>query len=678
MSDSVPKVLVVDDSQEITDLIYNYCLHYDKEFVTIVTNQPEHVLRILEENQDLRLIVTDFRMPAINGLELIIKVKDRFPGIQFIMMTGYGTPELRRQVEERGVFHYLEKPFRINALIKLIQDVLSRPAAKGFDGFVPSLQLPDIIQLIAIGNGNATLEITAGVRQGKIYFQSGQIVHADCGTRTGKEAFYEMFLWGSGRFVVSDPPPEIPQTISDNWQGMLLEAARLEDEQRARMAEHPLEAPRPQPPAPKPQPTAPIPQTAPPKPAEPRVRATAPVSDQVPDSLDFLGSLEPQPAAPPDEDEGLIAIPEEDIASLRPQFEDPQSLAAPSQTLPQELSFLRHKPEPYPAPESPPSPPSPARIETALPQPKPVLEPFVMLPKAVPLQPAVEIAPSDSFSREAAPAVPVAPRPAAPSGAVAAPQGDLSREHLVDAVEGCVQFYMRQFPQRERVALRDLPIRDMVSLLRRHLKFYFHLTSTSSFRFEDAPFDFNNPKVAKTAFDFLEALLETWEFTSSQFARILGEATLFHLERSLNPGAALTHFLERHSDGRARRMSTILTSMLSREVIEKFYQPLIGYLDAQQEQEVSSRDVEKFILNLYRRGEESFGIEDVKGAIRRVLEIYAVGRSGVALSLQREVVVTMLEARGMLETAGKLRQVLLYPEQAVPLEVLDRIASQSR
>ncbi len=225
------KVLVVDDNKEITDLLSRYFLEYKDEFTTISTNHPENAINIMREQKNIQLVISDFKMGAITGLELLIQVKEEFPSVRFIIMTGYGTPELQREAEEQGAVRFLEKPFQIHELVNIIRTTLSEPVKpSGFVGFVDSLQLADIIQFLGVSGGDAELIIEADQKKGSIYFEGGNITHAECGDLVGSEAFFNMFTWRGGNFVVADLTNKVEQTINQSWQGLLMDAAQVEEE----------------------------------------------------------------------------------------------------------------------------------------------------------------------------------------------------------------------------------------------------------------------------------------------------------------------------------------------------------------------------------------------------------------------------------------------------------------
>ena len=232
MSEKPSKILVVDDEEVLTTLICDYFEYHESGIVPLVTNDPHQVLSILEENKDIRLILSDFRMPGINGLELLLRVKARYPNMLFVMMTGYGTQELKKVGLQRGAIRYIEKPIDLVELAELIREELKEHAS-GFGGIVESVQLPDIIQLMGMSRRSSILKIVADQGRGEIGFRDGEVISAQCGKLIGEKAFFEILRWSGGRFAFAEPRSKMRQTITQSWQGLLLDSARLHDENKA-------------------------------------------------------------------------------------------------------------------------------------------------------------------------------------------------------------------------------------------------------------------------------------------------------------------------------------------------------------------------------------------------------------------------------------------------------------
>lgn len=221
------RVLIVDDEEDLTWTL-NRKLSKDKDkFELLIASNGREALDLLSQ-VPIDVVVSDIRMPEINGLDLLMEIKKRYPQTKVIIMTAYGSPEIRSRAIQGGCLYYIEKPFEINELRSLILDALNEK--EGFKGTVSDFQLPDIIQLNCLGRLTSALIINHEGEEGIIYFKNGEIVHAETRDEEGEKAFYQMMAWRGGDFSVKRlmrPPKE---TIFKSWQNLLLEGLRLADE----------------------------------------------------------------------------------------------------------------------------------------------------------------------------------------------------------------------------------------------------------------------------------------------------------------------------------------------------------------------------------------------------------------------------------------------------------------
>jgi CheY-like chemotaxis protein len=77
------------------------------------------------------LIITDYHMPLMNGLELIARIRDRQLPSRIILITAYSSPELYSAVQGLGVEHYLTKPVPLTLLRRLATDTLAASPTAG-------------------------------------------------------------------------------------------------------------------------------------------------------------------------------------------------------------------------------------------------------------------------------------------------------------------------------------------------------------------------------------------------------------------------------------------------------------------------------------------------------------------------------------------------------------------
>lgn len=120
-------IMVVDDEKMITATLATMFKMMLRESV-IAYNDVEQALqcRELEDNR-VDLVISDFMMPKMNGLEFLKNVKQKSPGTVTILLTGYADKENAiKSINEVGLYYYLEKPWNNNDLIKIVKNGLEK------------------------------------------------------------------------------------------------------------------------------------------------------------------------------------------------------------------------------------------------------------------------------------------------------------------------------------------------------------------------------------------------------------------------------------------------------------------------------------------------------------------------------------------------------------------------
>lgn len=227
MVQPVKKVLIVDDEETLTWSMSKSLSKDRDKYSILIGNTGKEALEILRNNP-IDLVITDIRMPDINGLDLLTTIKNSYPDTKVVIMTAYGSSDVQKEANKRGSLYYIEKPFEITDIRKLILDILWKK--RGFEGNVFDLQLTDIIQLNCLCRITAALKISKGDQRGVIYFSNGEIVHAECDGQIGKEALYTILSWREGKFDHERGTIPLQQTISQSWEHLLVEGMRKNDE----------------------------------------------------------------------------------------------------------------------------------------------------------------------------------------------------------------------------------------------------------------------------------------------------------------------------------------------------------------------------------------------------------------------------------------------------------------
>ena len=101
-------VLVLDDETRITEELKEYLER--KKFTVYTANHPQRAFEILQD-KTIDIMILDIRLPEMSGLQILEKVKQLFPDIEVIMITGHGDMNVVIEAMRKGAIDFLNKPF---------------------------------------------------------------------------------------------------------------------------------------------------------------------------------------------------------------------------------------------------------------------------------------------------------------------------------------------------------------------------------------------------------------------------------------------------------------------------------------------------------------------------------------------------------------------------------------
>ncbi len=120
------KILIVDDESGTRNALKTGLTSFGYQ-VLAAAGAPE-ALNIIESSisgvEPVEIMVTDLRMPGMNGLELIRSAKQMSPGLAAILMTAYGDDHIREEVQNLGRCRYIDKPFVPGTLLNIIEEIV--------------------------------------------------------------------------------------------------------------------------------------------------------------------------------------------------------------------------------------------------------------------------------------------------------------------------------------------------------------------------------------------------------------------------------------------------------------------------------------------------------------------------------------------------------------------------
>lgn len=119
------KILVVDDQKAIC---YSLKRFLESEKYTVQTACSGKEALLLIKNSEPDLVLMDVKMPEMNGLEVLYKIKTSYPAVQVFMMTAHSSTDKAIQAMKAGAYDYFMKPFDNHELLIKIEDALKTKA----------------------------------------------------------------------------------------------------------------------------------------------------------------------------------------------------------------------------------------------------------------------------------------------------------------------------------------------------------------------------------------------------------------------------------------------------------------------------------------------------------------------------------------------------------------------
>lgn len=139
------KILVVDDEESLR-LICQDALE-DEGYEVITAEDGQEGLEILRQDPEVELVISDLKMPRLNGIDFLTLAKKEGLEADFLITTGFGTIEVAVECMKRGAADYIPKPFNLAHLLIKVKKVLSERRRR-----LEQKRLSNVVRILNLSN----------------------------------------------------------------------------------------------------------------------------------------------------------------------------------------------------------------------------------------------------------------------------------------------------------------------------------------------------------------------------------------------------------------------------------------------------------------------------------------------------------------------------------------------
>ncbi len=226
------RILILDDDQEFLDTYGRILARLPSHPEVRVAACATRALALLEA-EPFALLIADLRMPRIDGFQVLLTARRRFPALRTVAITGLGDQQYRARAYASGIDLYTEKPTtptEIRLFSECVDALLEQGAHDGGFRGIQSKSLMDLIQIECLSQNSTVLRITHGSLEGRLWINGGDVIDAQMQDLTGEEAFKQIFGWKVGNFEILPGEARRQRTIYHSYEGLLLDSAQTLDE----------------------------------------------------------------------------------------------------------------------------------------------------------------------------------------------------------------------------------------------------------------------------------------------------------------------------------------------------------------------------------------------------------------------------------------------------------------
>ena len=142
-SDTEYKILIVDDDDDLRENLVE--ILKSETYITTAASTATEAIKIQKKSY-FDVILLDYMMPEVSGLDALCELKSTNPKTKVIMITAYGTIDIAVDAIKRGASEFITKPFKIESLLALIEQVIEEPK---FEDGIKKLKMEETLSSLS-------------------------------------------------------------------------------------------------------------------------------------------------------------------------------------------------------------------------------------------------------------------------------------------------------------------------------------------------------------------------------------------------------------------------------------------------------------------------------------------------------------------------------------------------
>ncbi len=119
----VKRILIVEDEATLSYFLAYSLMSEAHDYEVVTARDGETAISKMEE-RPFDLVISDIVLPQMDGLSLLRETRQQWPQTKIILMTAYGSSEVKSRSQELGAFAYIEKPFIYSKMRDLVLQAL--------------------------------------------------------------------------------------------------------------------------------------------------------------------------------------------------------------------------------------------------------------------------------------------------------------------------------------------------------------------------------------------------------------------------------------------------------------------------------------------------------------------------------------------------------------------------